>query len=113
MKPLVREYQDTETLKQDVEALKDRGVDKENIYIMSHDQDRTDRLADEAEANTVGMKELGLESVGTMFEKKGDELRKKMEELGLSESEAERYESEMDKGKVFVFCTDQDQASGW
>lgn len=103
MKPVVREYFNDEKLIEDVNHFIESGVDKENIYIMSHDEDRTERVANNADANTVGMKELGIsDMVGTMFTKKGDELRTKMEEIGLSETEAEYFEEQLDKGKILM-----------
>ena len=39
-----------------------------------------------------------------MFRSRGDELRAKMESLGLTENEANKYEQELDFGKVVVIA---------
>ncbi|WP_164217941.1 general stress protein [Virgibacillus sp. YIM 98842] len=109
MKPFIKEYTNDEQLVTDVSILKDRGVDKNNVYVISHDNDRTDRIAGNADANTIGMKEMDFgNAVGNLFSSKGDELRTKLNEIGLSEEEANKYEEEMDEGKVLLIVTDED-----
>jgi hypothetical protein len=41
-----------------------------------------------------------------MFSKKGDELRNKLQEIGLSQEEAHEYEDELDEGKILLIVTD-------
>ncbi len=107
MKPFVREYTNDETVKEDVQKLSNHGVDSNSIYLMTHDDDRTERLAGNTDASTVGMKETGVgEAVSNMFNKKGDELRNKLQDLGFSASEAETYEERLDEGKVLLIVTD-------
>lgn len=109
MKPFIKEYTNDEQLVTDVSILKDRGLDKNNVYVISHDNDRTDRIAGNADANTIGMKEMDFgNAVGNLFSSKGDELRTKLNEIGLSEEEANKYEEEMDEGKVLLIVTDED-----
>ncbi|BBP87771.1 hypothetical protein BsIDN1_13890 [Bacillus safensis] len=68
MKPVVREYSNDETLQKDVEQLKALGVAREDIYVLSHDDDRTERIANNADANTIGSREVGLKhAVGNIF----------------------------------------------
>ncbi|WP_330949420.1 general stress protein [Virgibacillus sp. MG-45] len=103
MKPFVKEYLNDEQLANDVNKLKENGVRKEDIYILAHDDDRTDRIASNAGANTIGMEEMDLKDmVGNLFRKQGDELRTKMKEMGFSQVEAEKYEEDMDEGKVLL-----------
>ena len=45
MKPVVRQYTNDEKLMKDVEELREIGVAREDIYVLSHDDDRTERLA--------------------------------------------------------------------
>ncbi|MCD5322392.1 MULTISPECIES: general stress protein [Pontibacillus] len=107
MKPFVREYQNDEKLQNDVQKLADNGVTKDHIYLMTHDDDRTERLADNTDANTVGINEMNMgEIVGNLFNKKGDELRNKLQDLGFSQHEAETYEEHLDEGKVLLMVTD-------
>ncbi len=62
MKPVVREYSNDETLQRDVEQLKSLGVAREDIYVLSHDDDRTERIAGNADANTIGLKRSWTET---------------------------------------------------
>jgi hypothetical protein len=113
MKPTVKEYTNDEMLKQDVNELKNQGIDKQDIYILSHDDERTNRVAGNADANTIGLSEMGLGSaVGNIFSKKGDELRTKLEEIGFSKEEAERYEEKLDEGKILLMVTNRDRVTG-
>lgn len=82
------------------------GYTKDEVYLFAHDKDREDDLADALGAGDVGMKEQGLiNTVTNVFKKRGDELRDQFESLGLSADEAERYERELDEGRlVLVAC---------
>jgi hypothetical protein len=113
-KPLVREYTNDAELQKDVISLKNRGVDKEDVYVLSHDDERTNRVSDKAGANTIGLSEMDLETaVGNIFKKKGDELRAKLQEVGFSEQEASRYEEKLDEGRILMLVTDHDKVSDW
>lgn len=81
---------------------------KENIYLFAHDKDRSEHLTENTDTENVGMKEQGfLDTFGNMFKSRGDELRNRFQNLGLSESEANQYEQELDKGKVVLVATDE------
>ncbi|WP_339227508.1 general stress protein [Oceanobacillus sp. FSL K6-2867] len=109
MKPYVREYVDETQIKLDINKLKARGITKEDIYILTHDDERTGRIADGADANTIGMKEMDFSSaVGNMFNSQGDELRNKLKEIGVSSVEAENYEEDLDDGKILLIVTNHD-----
>lgn len=114
MRPFVREYINEEQLKTDVNKLQASGVAKEDIYILTHDNDRTDRLVDVTESNKIGMKEMDFGSaVGNIFNSRGDELRNKIEEIGFSSAEAENYEEDLDDGKVLLFVTNNDNVENF
>lgn len=104
--PIVKEYTNDEQLMEDVKRLKDNGIDKDNVYVLAHEDDRTDRIADNANANTISQS-FG-DAIGNMFNGKGDELRTKLEEVGFTEAEAKNYEAELDKGKVLLIVDDMD-----
>jgi hypothetical protein len=109
MKPFIREYMNEEQLKTDVNKLQARGVKKDDIYLLTHDDERTGRIADNADANTIGMKEMDFSSaVGNMFSSKGDQLRTKLAEMGFSETEAANYEKDLDEGKILLMVTNHD-----
>ncbi|WP_078549012.1 general stress protein [Litchfieldia alkalitelluris] len=113
MKTLVREYTDEKNLVEDVKELKELGVAQNNIYVLAHQDDRTEYVAEEANINRIGIEELGLaESLHTLFEHKGDELRTKIEEMGLTRQDAEIYEEKLDEGKLLLFVTDSNKLNG-
>ena len=112
MKPFIREYINEEQLKTDVNKLQAKGVQKDDIYLLSHDDERTDRIADNADTNTIGMKEMDFGSaVGNIFSSQGDQLRTKLEEIGFSELEAANYEKDLDEGKVLLIVTNHDNVN--
>ncbi|ATH94689.1 general stress protein [Bacillus glycinifermentans] len=114
MKPVVREYTNDEKLMKDINELKEIGVAREDIYVLSHDDDRTERIAENTDANTIGAEETGIKNaVGNFFNKKGDELRNKIHEIGFSKQEAEQFEKHLDEGKVLLFVTDYDKVKSW
>ncbi|ASN04412.1 general stress protein [Virgibacillus necropolis] len=103
MKPVVKEFQDDTQLMSEVKILSAQGVEKDDLYVISHDSDRTDRVADKVEANKVGINEEGIgNAVGNIFRKKGDELRVKFEELGFTQDEANELEEKLDHGKILL-----------
>ena len=98
-----KEYTNEDYFIKDVQLLETKGIDLENIYVLTHDRDRTHRLAEQAEINTIGVNEMGVgNAVSSMFKSEGDELRNKLKEMGLTESEATILEKELDKGKVIM-----------
>ncbi|TSB47194.1 general stress protein [Alkalicoccobacillus porphyridii] len=107
MKPIYKEFKNDEEVVTAVSSLKSQGVEEDNIYVITHDDDRTNRVADNADANTVGVNETGLgTSIKNVFRKKGDELRAKFEELGFSQQEAESLENKLDEGKIILAVKD-------
>lgn len=106
MKPIVKEFQDDLELVDEVQLLYDRGVSKDNLYVISHDDDRTKRIADKGNVNEIGVKEQGLKiAIENMFNKKVDELRNKLEEISFSEQEANMLEEKLDHGKILLINT--------
>jgi len=81
------------------------GYLKDQIYVLTHDKDRTDRIAQNTDASKIGMAEEGLgTAIANIFRSTGDELRAKMRSLGISPYDAERLEMEMDKDKILVIA---------
>ncbi|WP_078382597.1 general stress protein [Sutcliffiella halmapala] len=107
MKPIYKEFQNDEQAVGAVQELKARGVHEDDIYVIAHDADRTKRVADNADANTVGIGDVGLDTfVKNVFRSKGDELRAQFEELGFTAPEAEQLEEKLDHGKVILVVKD-------
>ncbi|WP_100331241.1 general stress protein [Bacillus xiapuensis] len=86
-----------------IEGLQAEGFSQDQIYILAHDENRMENISDALNTNEVGVSEQGLlDSMGNVFRSRGDELRTKMESLGLTKEEAEMYERELDEGKLVV-----------
>lgn len=106
MNPLYKEFTNDEEVVSAVQALKEKEVSDENIYVITHDDDRTKRIADNAEANTIGWNEQNFGTAAkNVFRKKGDELRAKFDEIGFSNEMANELEDRLDEGKVIVIVT--------
>lgn len=114
MKPIYKEFRNDEEVVHAVDSLKLKGVHEDDIYVVTHDDDRTSRIADNADVNTVGAKELGLDTyVKNVFRSTGDKLRAQFCELGFTDSEAEVLEEKLDHGKVIVVVKDQSVAGSF
>ncbi|WP_082233253.1 general stress protein [Halobacillus massiliensis] len=101
--PFTREYTNDEKLMEAVKKLQNEGVNSRDIYVLSHDDDRTNRIAENVNANTIGFSEQDTKNfISNIFSKKGDELRTKIQEMGYSEEEAAEYEEDLDEGKVLL-----------
>lgn len=108
MKPIIKEFQDDKILMEEVKIQSQKGISKDNLYVISHDHDRTERVAENTGANTVGIHEEGLATyVSNIFKSKGDELRTKLQELGFSQQEANIYEEKLDRGKILLVIKNQ------
>jgi len=89
--------------KQEIEQLLNQGFSKDEVYLLAHSKERSEDLAEALDTNEIGVNEQGfLDSIANVFRSRGDELRSKMESLGLSDTEAQQYEKELDKGRVVV-----------
>ncbi|MFJ5759346.1 general stress protein [Neobacillus sp. NPDC093182] len=82
------------------------GFTKDEIYLLAHDENRSEHLTDALDISAIGVGEQGVfESIANVFRSRGDELRAKLESLGLSAAAAERCEEQMDNGKVVVVAS--------
>lgn len=109
MQPVVKEFKEDTALIEEIDSLSKKGVSKENLYVMSHDDDRTDRVAGDTDANKVGVRDESLQTaVGNIFRKKGDELRAKLKELNFTQQQADDLEGKLDQGKILLINTDPD-----
>ncbi|MFF2447206.1 general stress protein [Neobacillus sp. NPDC058068] len=92
--------------RQEIEHFVEQGYKKDEIYLLAHDKKRSEDLTDNLDINDIGVGEQGVfDSVANFFRTRGDELRAKLESLGASDAEAERYEKELDLGKVIVVAS--------
>ena len=112
VKPIVHEFNSQQELIAAASDLKAQGIHEDNLYVLSHEKDDTKDLAHDADVNTIGLKEEGLgTAISNVFESRGDELRNKMTELGLSDVEADQYEKKLDMGKILLFVKEEDKVN--
>lgn len=113
-KPLVREFTTEQEVITAVQSLETRGIHQDDIYVLAHEKDDTRDIARAADANTIGTTEEGVgTTIKNMFRKRGDELRSKLEEVGLSSFEADEYERKLDQGKVLVLVKGENNLDTW
>ncbi|TYR80711.1 general stress protein [Priestia megaterium] len=89
-----------------IEQFLREGFTKDEVYLLAHHQDRSEHLTELTDTNNIGVSEQGVfDSMANVFRSRGDELRSKMESLGLSTPEAEQYEEELDRGRVVIVAS--------
>lgn len=89
--------------KEEVETLMAQGFTHDDIYIFTHSDRRAEHITEALGTETVGMKEQGfIDSLKNNFVSRGDELRSKMEAIGLTKAEAASGERELDQGKLIL-----------
>ena len=92
--------------KEVIEQFLNRGYTKDEVYLVAHDKHRSEDLTEAIETNDVGVSEQGaFDLIANVFRSRGDELRSKIQSLGLSDVEAQQYERELDEGRVIVVAT--------
>ncbi|UUZ81606.1 general stress protein [Paenibacillus sp. P26] len=86
-----------------IRTFREEGRSLNEIYVLAHDGERTEGLSKLTDTRTIGLMEEGVVTAfANLFRSRGDQIRAKMQSLGISEQEAERYEKELDKGKIMV-----------
>lgn len=91
--------------RQKVADLKADGYDKDQLFVLTHDDNRTERVAEQAAASEIGLKEEGMfTAIANLFRSQGDELRAKMRSMGVSEPYADALEKELDRGKIVILA---------
>jgi hypothetical protein len=104
---LVRQYNTIEEAVKAANNLQSDGIANDEFFVLAHDDRVIDEVASRSEAEKPRMDDTGFgAALKNMFRSQGDELRRKMEELGLSSYEAESYEKQLDEGKVLLVFMD-------
>ncbi|WP_396128780.1 general stress protein [Exiguobacterium mexicanum] len=71
MSVLYKEFTNDEEVVTAIQSMKAKGIEDKHIYVITHDDDRTDRVADNADANTVTASDVGLGTAAkNLFRKK-------------------------------------------
>lgn len=92
--------------KQAIDQFLTQGYTRDNVYVLAHDKERSEDLGDALDANEIGVDEQGvLDSIANVFRTRGDELRSKMESIGITPFEAEQFEKRLDEGRVVVVAS--------
>ncbi|EKN66524.1 hypothetical protein BABA_15482 [Neobacillus bataviensis LMG 21833] len=92
--------------KREIDQFIMQGFTKNEIYLLAHDKPRSEDLTESLDIQKIGVDEQGVfDSIANVFRTRGDELRSKLESLGLSRAAAEHYEEEMDQGRVIVVAS--------
>ncbi|MFD0681440.1 MULTISPECIES: general stress protein [unclassified Paenibacillus] len=88
---------------QEIRSFQREGYTLDEIYVLAHDDETTEGLTKLMSTNTVGVMEEGIgDAFANLFRSRGDQLRSKMQSLGLSKAQADHFEKELDKGKILV-----------
>lgn len=91
--------------KEEIERLETQGYTRDDIYIFAHYDKRSEDITDALQTEKVGMKEQGfIDSMKNLFSSRGDELRNKMEAVGMTKEEAANAEEELDEGKLIIYA---------
>ncbi len=92
--------------KKEIDTFTSEGYTKDEIYVFAHDKHRSEHITEATDTEATGLKEQGIiESMGNLFNSRGDELRTKMKAVGMNQSEADTYEEELDKGKLVIVAS--------
>ncbi|MBB3108528.1 hypothetical protein FHS18_000556 [Paenibacillus phyllosphaerae] len=82
-----------------------QGYTKDQLFVLAHDKDRTERLVEETDTERIGLEEEGvMTAAANLFRSRGMELRAKMQSVGIRAEEAERLEKELDRDKIVVIA---------
>ncbi|MEH7390137.1 general stress protein [Bacillus sp. JJ1474] len=112
-KLIVRECNDVVQVLNEVKAFEFSGVQPDDMYVLAHEKSRTDEIARQLGINTIGIKEEGVgTAVKNLFEGKGETLRNKIQEMGLSKEEADVCEMKLDRGKILLFVQEDQRTIG-
>jgi Fe2+ transport system protein FeoA len=110
MSPMTKIVENAEKALKEVELLYQRGFVMEDIYVLAHNAEVTHKLAALANTKEIGVAEEGVfQSLANVIRSRGDELRSKLESLGVPEGEAIQVERQLDQGHVAIINTSEVQ----
>lgn len=113
MKPIVKEFWDEESLREEIARLSEQGITKKDLYVMSRDEDSAKDVAEQADVRQMDLKEDSLGSkVVNLLRQKSDVIRHRFKELGYSETEADGLEKKLEEGKILLIIGDHKDPRG-
>ena len=98
LKPAIKEFKNDVKLKRELIDLSSEGKNQDNLYVITHNNNCTDRIADSICAGKLG--EDFTAEKRNVFTKKGEELRAQLKELGFRQEKANPYEEKLDYGTI-------------
>ncbi|QGQ94876.1 general stress protein [Paenibacillus psychroresistens] len=88
-----------------IQTLENEGIAKENIFVLTHNEKRTEYISKHTDGNQISVAEEGIfTAIANFFRSEGDGLRAKLRAMGVSPEHAEILESDMDLGKIVVLA---------
>jgi hypothetical protein len=109
----VRTVDNSVEVQEQVYKFQREGYSQDHLFVLTHDKDRTKRIAEHTDAGKIGVAEEGLgTAIANIFRSNGDGLRAKMRSLGISEQDSQRLEREMDQDKILVIAWGGKEYSG-
>ncbi|MDW8563379.1 general stress protein [Staphylococcus shinii] len=103
MTPIVKVYSNDEEIEVNINTLKDQKINAKDVFVLTHDPDRTERIVNNTEVSGINYNRSNVEDE---VAKQGNQLREKLQTLGVSEEDSQKYEELMDQGKVLLIVTD-------
>lgn len=98
MTPVVKGYRIDGDLEVDVVALQDKGVGSQDMYVLSLDKSRTDKIAEDT----------GITGIDIEKENNPDRvaLKEKLKAIGVDDNTVATFKKDMDEDKVYLIVTD-------
>ncbi|WP_274649423.1 general stress protein [Paenibacillus humicola] len=91
--------------REQLERYRQLGYSDDRLFVLTHEDERTKRLAEETDTGRIGVFEEGIgTAIANIFRSKGDELRAKMRSVGIADDVAEKLERELDRDKIVVIA---------
>ncbi|HLR20335.1 MAG TPA: general stress protein [Staphylococcus sp.] len=103
MAPVIKPYTNDSELEADIKALKDRGIASQDIYILSNDKERTNKVVDDTKVTAVHYNQIDADDD---FDSKDEELREKLSTLGVPKHEADKCKAHIEEDKIILIVND-------
>lgn len=101
MKPTVKAFHDDIGLLNEVNKLTSDGVSQDRLCIIGHDDDRTDCVVGDTDAQPIDVSDL----VAHRYNDKGEELRTLLQSFGFDSDESGDLEEKLDSGELLLLVT--------
>lgn len=101
MKPTVKVFQDDIGLLNELKKQTSKGVPKENLYVIAHDDSRTDCIVGDVDAEPHDIGDL----VAKRYNETDDEFRNVFRRFGFERDEVSDLEEKLDNGKILLLIS--------